>query len=72
MYASLAVAISLFAGSVLAAPGGDPGHIFRKATCNADNCLRAIDGTRRDTAFAATVTENCSAFLRTTVTPSLS
>jgi hypothetical protein len=72
MYAILAVAVSLLASSVLAAPGGDPKHIFGRATCNADSCLRAIDCTRKGSSFAATVTENCSAFLRTTVTPSLS
>jgi hypothetical protein len=72
MYAILVVAVSLLVSSVFAALGGDPNHIFGGATCNADSCLRAIDGNRKGPSFAATVTENCSAFLRTTVTPSLS
>lgn len=70
MYSVLTLAVASLAGSVLAAPEGDPKHIFARAKCNADNCLRAIDGTRRGTSFAAAATEQCSAFLRTTVTPS--
>ena len=70
IYGILTIAIYLLAGSALAAPDGDPRSIFARAKCNADNCLRAIDGTRRGSSFAAAATEQCSAFLRTTVTPS--
>lgn len=70
MYGALIIAVYFLAGSVLAAPEGDPKNIFARAKCNADNCLRAIDGTRRGASFAAAATEQCSAFLRTTVTPS--
>jgi hypothetical protein len=70
MYATLAFTLSILAGSVVAAPEGTPEHIFRRGKCSADNCFRAVDGTRRGPSFPATATSDCSAFLRSTVTPS--
>jgi len=36
---------------------------FAAGKCNADNCARAVTGTRRGTAFPASAQADCSIFL---------
>lgn len=37
--------------------------------CNADNCARAITGTRKGSAFTSQAKADCSSFMLATITP---
>ncbi|KAG8623512.1 hypothetical protein KVT40_008488 [Elsinoe batatas] len=65
MHAHSILLVSFFATSSLAFPGA---HLFRRAVCNADNCLRAV---RASSAKPGSVSASadCSSFFRRTVTP---
>ncbi len=45
-----------------------PAALATEGTCNADNCARAVTGTRRGDAFVTSAQGDCSAFQQKTVT----
>ncbi|KAF4549033.1 Hypothetical protein D9617_24g017470 [Elsinoe fawcettii] len=57
--------LSLLTASTWAFPGA---HLFQRAACNADNCLRAVRASSAKP-FPSSATADCSSFFRKTVTP---
>lgn len=45
-------------------------HGVVAGACNADNCARAVTGTRRSDAFGTSAKADCSSFMTKTVTGS--
>lgn len=51
---------------------GSLSAVLERAACNADNCARAVTGTRYSSAVQASHTADCSSFMVRTVTPATS
>lgn len=57
---------------VLSLAAGSLGGVLERAACNADNCARAVTGTRYASAVQASHIADCSSFMVRTITPATS
>lgn len=53
----------------LSLASGSLAGVFERAACNADNCARAVTGTRYTASIQALHTADCSSFMIQTITP---